>query len=304
MSWKSPKLYEFYIKGINALSKEIDFIGWEECLDYQYFPSKNISICCIKSEDGNHAELFTLNHEDYTTINTTIKVKIREDVLRIVKSQNENLYLKTGHKEITVYFDVDTKMRGKILRLHNFDGDEISDFVPVGLNRVIVLSLDGYLGYHEFDEKEALHGKISENFKFELLARERTNCVAVCPYGRFAAVSTVLNSNGKNLLSRLFFLEIVKENNNFKTLEIIDYSATDYGKEEASCFSSLNLDFYHGDYPLLFALQQNSKNLLFSYTFRGALNEYNEHYELHNSNCIMMKFFWEHSYEYWWKWDY
>lgn len=289
MSWKSPKLYEFFIKGINALSKEIDFIGWDECLDFQFFEAKKMCVCCIKSE-GSISEIFTLNLEDYTTINTAIKVRVKEDALRLVRSQGDNLYLKTNHKEITIYFDIDTKMRGKILRIHGFLGNEIVDFLPVGLNRMIVVTLDGNLGYHEFNEKDAVFGRISEKFELDLIDRERCNCITVCPYGKFAAVSTILTEHGKDLLSRLFFLEITKDNH-FEILEIVDYSATEYGKEDGSYFSCLSLEFYHGQYPLLLALQRSSKNLLFSYTFRGTLNEYNEHYELHNSSCLMMKFF-------------
>lgn len=288
MSWKSPKLYEFYIKGINALSKEIDFIGWEECLDFQYLESKKLCICCIKSE-GTFCDIFTLNLQDYTTINTAIKVRIREEVLKIIKSQGDNLYLKTAMKEVSIYFDVDTKMRGKILRVRGFDGDEIADFVPVGMNRLFVAMLDGSLGYHEFSEKEAVFGKISHSFKLDLLKRERCNCVAVCPYGRYAAVSTVMTTYGKDLLSKLFFLEI-NENNDMDILEIIDYSAADFSTEDGSYFSSISLDFYHGDFPLVFAIQHNGRNMLFSYTFRGSLNEYNEHYELHNSPCLNLKF--------------
>jgi hypothetical protein len=37
ISSEPPKLFEYFLKGINALSKEIDFIGWEHCLDFQYY---------------------------------------------------------------------------------------------------------------------------------------------------------------------------------------------------------------------------------------------------------------------------
>ena len=78
MSSVPPKLYEFMIKGINALSKETDFIGWKECLDFAFFPNKNVAVFAIRKSDSS-AKIFTLDYEAYNSNNTRIKVPLLDD---------------------------------------------------------------------------------------------------------------------------------------------------------------------------------------------------------------------------------
>ena len=287
MAWKPPKLYEFFIKGINALSKEVEFTGWDECFDFTYFHEKNMCICCIKTEP-NIADVYTLSFKEYTTINTSIKIPLHEEVSRVVRSLNDDLYLKTAEREVSIYFNANEKLRGKVMRINNIQGMNVADFLPIGVNRVVFLSVNGHLSLFEFNKFDFLFGQISNVFKLKLDRGERTNCISVCRKGMFIAVGSVREVQGECLLSRLVLLGINQEND-FEVLKIKDYSRMELSMTDGSFFSDINLDFYHGGFPLIIAIQKNAQNLMFVYTFDGEdFHDYQEPYQLHTSNCIQL----------------
>jgi hypothetical protein len=287
MAWQSPKLYEYFIKGINALSKEIDFIGWEECLDFVYYYEIGLCICCIKTGQLE-AQIYTLDTKEYVTMSTGIKVFACEESIHLVRKQGLNLFVKTDKDCISVYFRVNDKLRGKIMRVKNIPGNNIADFRPVGMNRLATLSLDGVINMLEFSKIDSIYGQISVPFKLSLNKSERCHSLAVCPLGKYALVSIVRESSGKDLNSKLVFLEF-DDQEGFSVLECVKFHNTDYDYEDGSYFSGLSLDFYHGKYPLVLAQQYNSTGLLFSYIFNGEnLIEYHEHYQLHNSPCLQL----------------
>lgn len=101
ISSEPPKLFEYFLKGINALSKEIDFIGWEHCLDFQYYKEKKIVVCSIKVEDEK-CEVYFLDVKDYVTIGSGILLPIGflASASKQIDRKGGNLYLRTDLNEI------------------------------------------------------------------------------------------------------------------------------------------------------------------------------------------------------------
>ena len=207
MAWNPPKLYEYQIKGINALSKEIDFTGWEECLDFEFFRESNLAICLIKT-DSRESEIYTLDIESYTTLSTGIKCEICEEVVKILAKKRDSLFIKTGRNEISIYFKVSPTLKGRIIRIRHIEGDNLVYFHPVGKNRLVTLSLDGALVYYEYSSKEAKYGIVSNPMSIPLYSKERCNVVKCCRKGKFFAVSTLLETSSHiEVLNRLMLFK-------------------------------------------------------------------------------------------------
>lgn len=101
ISSEPPKLFEYFLKGINALSKEIDFIGWEHCFDFQYYQEKSLVVCSIKVEEEK-CEIYLLDVKDYVTVGSGILLPIGflGIASKMIDRQGKNLYLRTALNEI------------------------------------------------------------------------------------------------------------------------------------------------------------------------------------------------------------
>lgn len=278
MAWNPPKLYEYQIKGINALSKEIDFTGWEECLDFEFFREMNLAICLIKT-DSHESEVYTLDIESYTTMSTGIKCEISEEVVKILARKNESLFIKTGKNELSIYFKISPTLKGRIIRIKHIEGNNLAFFDPVGKNRLVTISQDGALVYYEYNAKEAKYGIVSAETFLPLYSKERCNVVKGCRKGKYFVVTTILETTSHiEVLNRLILFLFNEKTKHFEQLAEIDFNNTEYSRNDYSYFSDINMDFYHGKYPIILAAQCGNPNLLFSYIFDGTeLNEFSEH---------------------------
>jgi hypothetical protein len=219
MSSENPKLFEYFLKGINALSKEIDFTGWEHCLDFQYYSEKSLVVCSLKIEDEK-CEIYLLDVRDYITIGSGIilPVGFLASASKQIDRQGGNLYLRTGINEIQIHVNIVhklSKMRGSSIVVNNIPGDEVTDFTPVGMNRLITLSGDGRIAYFEFHPRTFNYGQIavSKSNVFKLDEDEICNCVSVCSKGHYMIVCTLRRTMKEDemshLLSRMFLIKIV-----------------------------------------------------------------------------------------------
>lgn len=286
MSRSPPRLYEYILKGINALSKEIEFYGWEECQDFQYFSAKNLIACCIKSS-SKFCKLYTIDTKDYVTISTGILVPISPHSDRLIQRQGNNLFVKSEKKQISVYFNINDRMRCKFMRISQ-KGDEIVDFTPVGNNRILLLTKEGIIVYQEFSFKKATHGEISR-FTLELGQNEFCRTMNVCGKGRFVGVGTYEQFKNNRLLKKVYLIEVDDDDDDMELLDHVDYAKKPYSREDGSYLSIINMDFYFGDYPLLIVAQYAGDGLMFSYVMKGGkLRPYDTHMRLHNNVALRM----------------
>jgi hypothetical protein len=107
ISTNPPKLFEYFLKGINALSKEIDFISWEFCLDFQYYQDRKLVVCSIKTEEEK-CEIYLVDVQDYVTIGSGVMLPIGflGSTSKMMDRQGGNLYLKTDLNEISIYLNI------------------------------------------------------------------------------------------------------------------------------------------------------------------------------------------------------
>ena len=229
--------------------------------------------------------ILTFNTNLYQKTKTAIKmsgVLWTANVVR--KSRDESrLYIRTGSREITVFTEINPNLDGKNFKIEKIAGDKIGDFYPFSGNKVISASYDGFISVIELDF-EAQTSKVLSETKVDCEGGEYFRCGAVDPKGCYAAFATKKNG----YISRLFFYAI---NDDFgvELKDVIDYKGTKYCKESSSNLSSLNLDFYNGEFPILAGLQELAQNYLFLYDFDGEkLSEYGDgNLEGYHQNEVM-----------------
>lgn len=187
-------------------------------------------------------------------------------------------------------------MRGKMIKISSIPGDEVTDFVPVGVNRVVAISGDGRISYFEFMPKTFLYGQIavSKDKLFDLDEEEICNCMNVCSKGHYMVVCTLRRTgssdNIQHLLSRIFLLKIVdptiikmrktasnpgsgkkqffnrKPKISFKILDTLDFRKSKFSNFDGSFISNVNMQLYKGISPLILACQHGAENMMFSFT--------------------------------------
>ena len=290
MSHKPPRLYEYKLKGINALSNEIDFIGWEECLDFVYYPFKKLIICAIKTSE-DIAQLYTLDVRDYTTVSTGIKIPIMFECPRMIKSSGGQFYARTEVYQVTVYFKMDQNLNTRILKVDLEEEDSIiADFEPVGLNRLLIVSVDGKFSYYEFNLRMASFGKINkkERFSVRLKDGEQCNVVTMCSKAQYAGVGTLMDDGEKRRLGKLYIYH-VSDFGVFEMRDVIDFNKSQYAIHDGSFFGSLTMSLYYGEYPLVFACQTEGQGMMLSFKFNGKkLIRYHSPIKLYNAKSYMM----------------
>lgn len=162
-------------------------------------------------------------------------------------------------------------------------GDEIVDFIPVGNNRIMFLSKEGVISYHEFSLDRATQTRINKKFRLDIPSDEFCYTMSVCPKAKFAAVATYEQFKNNRLMSNVHFLAI-DDNDNFVLLDKMNLSNMPFSSEDGSFASIISMDFYHGEYPLLVVAQYASDGLMLTYWFDGKrLRKYKEEITLHNN---------------------
>lgn len=270
------------IKGINALSKVTEFVGWEECLDFVYIPEKLMVVFTIRISERK-GQIYVLDYELYDSKNTHIKIPITDDMERTVKRQLDNLFIRTKLNQITIYTNINPQLNCRLLRIKNVPGSGIADFSPCGANRLITVSHEGTMTIYEFSLSGLNYGRIGEVGELQLDKKETCSCVDVCLKGRFLVITTKIKSKTANWrMGRILLFDL--KDNSFKLIGTSDHRSQVDPTLQDSYFRSVSLYYYHGEYPLVVAnsyLGDNSLHMLF---FNGRkLVEYNEPCKIHNS---------------------
>jgi hypothetical protein len=188
-----------------------------------------------------------------------------------------------------------------MIKISNIPGEEVTDFSPIGINRIITISGDGIISYFEFIPKTSFYGQIAiskKNF-FNLEEDEICNVMSVCSKGHYMVVSTLKRSgnydNIEQRLSRIFLLKIVdptiikirkttstpgsnsknrKAKISFKILDTLDFRKSKFSNFDGSFISNINMQLYKGISPLILVCQHGAENMMFSFTIDSNTNKF------------------------------
>lgn len=190
-------------------------------------------------------------------------------------------------------------MRGNMIKISNIPGEEVTDFTPVGINRLMTISGDGIISYFEFTAKIFNYGKIAVSKKklFKLDEDEICNCLSVCSKGHYLVLATLKRlpkyDDLEHKLSRVFLLKIVdptiiktrkttstpdkkskKPKISFKILDTLDFRKSKFSKFDGSFISNINMQLYKGISPLILMCQHGAENMMFSFFIDEQTNKF------------------------------
>jgi len=207
------------------------------------------------------------------TFNTNLFQKIKTEITLtgvywtsniIRRNQDQSLlFIRTGSRDIRIFSEINENLDGKSMLITKIPGDKIGDFYPFGKNKIITASYDGFITIIEYNIETEEFKFISET-DYATRMGEYFRCGAICPRGKFFAYSTKMNG----YIARLVFYEIM-DDFSIQLLDAVDYDKTQYAQESASNMSSLCMDFYCGEYPLIVGLMEQAQNYCFMYKFDG-----------------------------------
>jgi hypothetical protein len=272
MTYNGSYVYEYEIteeEGKINIMKKVDFSKKKSlikkargCHEFVYYKDTKIGI--YMNED-KPKRILTFNANLFQKVKTDITltgVYWTSNIIRRTRDLSL-LLIRTASREIKIFSTVTPKLDGHFLQISKIPGDKVADFYPFGKNKILTASFDGFITIIQYDT-------VSDSFSFlsttevEVRSGEYFRCGAICQQGKYFAYSTKMNG----YIARLFFYEL-QEDYSVKLLDAVDYQGTKYAEESASNLSSICLDFYCGEFPLLVGVQEQALNYCFLYRFDG-----------------------------------
>lgn len=219
-------------------------------------------------------------------------------------SENQNLFLRSGVKELTILSDVsrlpnpenDNKHYSQELKIAIEQGNFIVDFTPVAKDRVLILTLSGHLMLYSYQFEESGEPVCSllsyEQLNFESTG-ENSFTLALCSKNQYITICTY-NANHNCRLVSMFLFEI-------KIEEILQFVAQrsfindPISNLDDSYFYAMDCSKYLGDLLIILGVQNDENHDLCTFYFDTAnpqsqIKKLQKGVKFHASSCFRFEY--------------